>query len=689
MTYLPHKLAVLPVALAALLASIATAAQEAPAQVPLVRAIAQTQPTKGGGADSAVAIGGGTSAKVAMIGTAALGGLEAYDAHGRRIASMPAGEAVSVDAAAGIPLGGRLATVVASIDGTDNSLRLHRLDAEGLHGINARHLPLGFAGEGVCLGRNPIDGGLYAYIVGDDGEIEQLVLYANTSGRLDARHVRRLQVPGTVKECASDAQGMLYATQETTAIWRFNGNPEADTDARIIDAPRIGHMDEEGKGVALFDGGPGRRWLFASNTSAGTVNIFDREDDDRYLGSFRIGDHSSNADLAEPATLSTNTGGAMPSVAGGALLVTDEDASNYKLLAIEDIAKALGLPPAGNAAAATAGKSVVAVSASVESAPTGSFGDAADDPVIWANPDDPAQSLVIATDKKAGIYVYDMQGRVVQFLRDGKMNNVDLRDGFDLGGNRIVVVTASNRTNQSIAIYRLDTQARKLVDIADGIQPTGLGDPYGLCMYRSHRNGAVYVFINGDDTRQRQWQLIDAGNGKVRARHVRDFTFDSQTEGCVADDENGTLFVNEEDVAMWRMSAEPEAGDVKTAVIRVADNPAIKDDLEGMSLYDLGNGRGYLVVSSQGNDSYAIFDRQGSHAYLGSFSVVADASRGIDGISETDGLDVSSANLGPGFEHGAMVAQDGRNVMPIESQNYKYVSWDDIARALDLEVRKK
>ena len=686
MPYQHYKHAVLPAVLAALLATMPAAAQVAPAQAPLVRALAQTQATEGGGSDSAVVVDGGTAGKAAIIGTAALGGLESYDARGTRLASLPAGEAVSVGTAAGISLGGKQATVVASIDGTDNSLRLHRLDADGLHGINARHVPLGFAAEGVCLGRNPIDGALYAYIVGDAGEIEQMVLYPTASGQLDARHVRRLQVPSTVKQCASDAQGVLYAMQETTALWRFNGNPEADSDARIVDAPGIGHLDEEGKGVALFDGGSGRRWLFASNTSGGNVNIYDRDDDDRYLGSFRIGSTSTDDAIAEPATLSATN--AWPAIEGGALLVTDEDASNYKLLAIDDIAKALDLMPAGTGRSTNASKPVAAVSARVESAPAESYGDAADDPVIWANPEDPARSLVIATDKKAGIYVYDMQGRVVQFLADGKMNNVDLRDGFDLGGNRVVVVTASNRTNQSIAIYRLDIQARKLVDIADGVQPTGLGDPYGLCMYRSHKNGATYVFINGDDTRQRQWQLVDAGNGKVRAKLVRDFNFDSQTEGCVADDENGNLFVNEEDVAMWRMSAEPDGGDDKTAVVRVTDNPALKDDLEGMSLYDLGDGRGYLVVSSQGNDTYAVFDRQGNHAYLGSFAVVADALRGIDGISETDGLDVSSANLGPGFEHGAMAAQDGRNVMPMENQNYKYVSWDDIARVLNLEVRK-
>jgi 3-phytase len=173
----------------------------------------------------------------------------------------------------------------------------------------------------------------------------------------------------------------------------------------------------------------------------------------------------------------------------------------------------------------------------------------------------------------------------------------------------------------------------------------------------------------------------------VTTKLVRDMNFDSQTEGCVADDRDGALYVNEEDVGLWRMSAEPDGGDAKTAVQKIADNPAVKDDFEGLGIYDLGDGRGYIVVSSQGNDTYAVYRREGKQEYLGSFAVVADPLRGIDGISETDGLEVTSRNLGPGFEHGAMIAQDGRNVMPVENQNYKYVPWESIARVLNLEMR--
>jgi 3-phytase len=67
--------------------------------------------------------------------------------------------------------------------------------------------------------------------------------------------------------------------------------------------------------------------------------------------------------------------------------------------------------------------------------------------------------------------------------------------------------------------------------------------------------------------------------------------------------------------------------------------------------------------------------------------VLADPERGIDGISETDGLEVLSANLGGAFGAGIFVAQDGRNIAPQENQNFKLVPWSAIAAALNLESR--
>ncbi len=50
------------------------------------------------------------------------------------------------------------------------------------------------------------------------------------------------------------------------------------------------------------------------------------------------------------------------------------------------------------------------VTPALETPAVATWGDAADDPAIWVNPQDPAKSAVIATDKNLGLYVYDLDG---------------------------------------------------------------------------------------------------------------------------------------------------------------------------------------------------------------------------------------------------------------------------------------
>ena len=65
--------------------------------------------------------------------------------------------------------------------------------------------------------------------------------------------------------------------------------------------------------------------------------------------------------------------------------------------------------------------------------------DAADDPAIWRNPADPARSLIVATDKRAGLHVYGLDGTDRSFVPAGRVNNVDLRDSGKAG----IIVAAS------------------------------------------------------------------------------------------------------------------------------------------------------------------------------------------------------------------------------------------------------
>jgi 3-phytase len=672
-------------AMVAALTGVACPAQQA-SPVPAI--VGQgTEPTAVGGPNRSIVLLGGDVPLI--VGTAELGGLEIYELSGKRVGSVPAGEAVSLDVRYSRKGSQGLSALVAAADATGDSLRFFRPQGRTLVETSTAPLKLDMAVEGVCFYRSFQDDSLYAIAVGDGGEVDQYLLFETAGGGIGGRQVRRLHVPSTAEHCAADDRtGMLYVSEQGVGVWRFNAEPETDNVPALVDAVRLGRISEEVGGLALIDGGAGAQWLLAANSTGGQINVYDHGKDDAYVGSFSVG--SGEAAVKEPGGLYAI--GPSVSVPHGMLLVTDEEAAsgaNYKVVGIDRIASALGINSGQQAELVPAASpQFPLVRPILETPPMANAGDAADDPAIWANRADPAQSLVIGTDKQGGLHLYDMTGKSLQFTGDGKMNNVDLREGFRLGGRDIILVTASDRTNKSVAIYELDTDARRLTGVADGIQASGLSDPYGQCMYRSPKTGRYYVFISDPDGLVRQWQLVPTRAGKVGIKKVRDIKFSSQTEGCVADDTTGILYVAEEDIGLWRISAEPNGGAVPVRVDTVEANSRLKDDLEGVGLYDLGNGRGYLVVSSQGNNSYAVYRREGDHAYLGSFSIVADAAKGIDGVSETDGLDVTSANLGPGLEHGALVAQDGRNVLPVENQNFKIVPWAAIAQALNLEVRR-
>ncbi len=662
----------------ALLASAATAAL-AQTAAPSVAPFAETTPTVRSGANTAVLVlDGANGGKV--VGSGELGGIEVYGLDGRRTGAIPAGDVTALDIRYGVPVGGRASTVLGVLDteGGTSRLRFFGFDAAigGASDLTGAPITLSFAAESLCLYRNPLDRGLYAFALGGHGEIEQWAIH-DDGGRLAGKLVRRLHLASEAKFCTvDDTTGDLYVAEAAIGIWKFHADPEAETIPELVDAVRLGALDKEVGGLALYDGGDGARYLIASNASANDFHVYDRHAKDRRVGSFTL-----NGVEAAGGLYAT-------SAAGGLLIAMDDEnpgGTNYKLARFADIAGALKL----NAGTpqdprVLAPQPLPTVMATVETQPVEGGGDAADDPAIWVHPTDPSKSLIIGTDKQAGLGVYDLTGRRVQFLADGRMNNVDLRDGFKLGGGTVTLVTASDRTRNAIAIYALDPATGRLSNVSDGVQPTGLGDPYGLCMYRSRKSGQTFIFINDTDGKMRQWRLIEAAGGKVRSELVREFAFDSQTEGCVADDELGTLYVAEEDVALWKLSAEPKGGSAKTMVASVAANPKLKDDLEGVSLYLQPKGRGYIVLSSQGNNSYALFRRDGKHDYVGSFAIVGNPANGVDGASETDGLDVTSAPMGPGFPHGALVVQDGRNVSPPQPQNFKIVPWDAIAEALKL-----
>ncbi|ACB52843.1 phytase [Crocosphaera subtropica ATCC 51142] len=341
-------------------------------------------------------------------------------------------------------------------------------------------------------------------------------------------------------------------------------------------------------------------------------------------------------------------------------------------------------------------------------------GSDSDDPAIYIHPDDVEQSLVITALKNGGLAVYDLDGNELQKIAPDNIryNNVDLVYGFNLDGESIDIAVVSDRRNDTLVIFEIDPTTQQLTDITSpnilesifGVDD-GEATAYGLATYTSPVTGEVYTFVSQADGDQiAQLKLISDGQGNITAEIVRTLSVpipdggeveDAQVEGMVVDRELGYLYVGQEGFGIWKFYAEPNSSEIGTIVDTVKDiNPDsnLTADVEGLTIYYGEDGQGYLLASSQGDSSFAVYDRQGSNSYLGNF--VVGENNGIDGVEESDGADIINVALGDKFPKGLLVVHDGSNENATVFQdpedreiqnfntNFKYIDLEDLSATL-------
>jgi 3-phytase len=141
----------------------------------------------------------------------------------------------------------------------------------------------------------------------------------------------------------------------------------------------------------------------------------------------------------------------------------------------------------------------------------------------------------------------------------------------------------------------------------------------------------------------------------------------------VADDELGYLYIGEEAKGVWKYGAEPEDDRPGRLIARVGEH-GLKDDVEGLAIYHAGDGKGYLIVSSQGNNTFIVYTREGDNRYL---LTIDPRDAAIDDVDDTDGIAVTNRPTAPLFPKGFLMVQDGSNRKG--NQNFKLYGWEDIA----------
>ncbi|KAF2845042.1 thermostable phytase [Plenodomus tracheiphilus IPT5] len=308
--------------------------------------------------------------------------------------------------------------------------------------------------------------------------------------------------------------------------------------------------------------------------------------------------------------------------------------------------------------------SFVAVQAKYETEANGGDGD---DPAIWIHPTRPDQSKIITTTKSSdgqGFGVFDLQGKLLQHLTAKEPNNVDIIYNFTLGKRNVDLAYAACRGDNTLCLVEVNSTGM-VKPISGGTQALPEDyEPYGSCNYRSHKTGKEYLFVNNKEAKYLQYELTASSNGTLQTELVREFQGGSggQVEGCVADEEAGVLFIGEEPLGIWRYEAEPDGSNAGVQIAKVGDASGLHADVEGITLVPAKSGPdGYIIVSSQGISSYFVYERAAPHSYVMTFTIVDNEKKGIDHVSNTDGIAAVGNALNTDFPHGLVVTHDDAN----------------------------
>ncbi|MBS0262052.1 MAG: phytase [Planctomycetes bacterium] len=289
-----------------------------------------------------------------------------------------------------------------------------------------------------------------------------------------------------------------------------------------------------------------------------------------------------------------------------------------------------------------------------------------DDACVWVHPEQPEKSLIIGSDKAAGrVFVYDLNGSVLQTLQISKPGNIDCRQGVVLNGNKTDLVVVNQRVNPTqLVVLRVDPASLQLQRVDDNCLT---GPNYGGCLYHSRTSGQCYFFCTSEQGTVAQYELTGDSRGHVKTRPVRELRT-GKCEGAVADDRHQVVYVADEATGVWRFSAEPDAPTEGQLIIRVGEH-GLQGDVEGLAIVPGPENGQLLLVSDQGRSRFRAYRLNESPTFVGEFAVA--------GARNTDGIDVVAQPVGPKFPRGLFICHTDQTPRAL-----LVVSWETIARDL-------
>ena len=101
--------------------------------------------------------------------------------------------------------------------------------------------------------------------------------------------------------------------------------------------------------------------------------------------------------------------------------------------------------------------------------------------------------------------------------------------------------------------------------------------------------------------------------------------------------------------------------------------------MEGISIYDTGNGKGYILISNQQANTFNVYKREGDSGNANQHSRIAEIPVST---KESDGSEVVNVNLGPKFPNVVFVAMTNGKV-------FHYYDWREFQKIIDEQSQSK
>lgn len=304
-----------------------------------------------------------------------------------------------------------------------------------------------------------------------------------------------------------------------------------------------------------------------------------------------------------------------------------------------------------------------------------------DDPAIWLHPTDRSKSLVIGTDKDAdgALYVFDLAGKIIEekTIRNLKRpNNVDIEYGLIINGIPTDIAVTTERLTNKLRVFNLPEMQPVDNGGIEVFEDQNQRAPMGIALYKRPSDNTIFSIVSRkegptDGSYLWQYRLEDDGMGNVKGTKVREFGIWSgkkEIEAISVDDLLGYVYYSDERFGVRKYYADPDMPDANVE-LAVFGTEGFLEDQEGISIYQVNDGTGYILVSDQSANEFHIFKREGEpdNPHMHNLVKIVKVS-----TNNSDGSEVTNAALNNTFPVGMFVAMS-------DNKTFQYYSWADIA----------